>query len=466
MSIYSKIIHCFILLCFLVNHQTQAQTDSLVLSYEDYMANIVLYHPVAQQANLKEQLAEAEWLAAKGNFDPVLSASFNEKNFADKLYYQHFSSKLKVPTRLGVDVVAGYENTEGYFLNPENKTDDYGLWNIGLEANLLQGLLIDERRTALRQAKIYQQIARNQQQLLLNDLFYAASIAYLNWQKNYYAQIVLEESRTIAATYFDNTKQSFFGGEKTAMDTLEAFISYRDATNKWEANRGKLTKAQQQLENFLWFKGTPLALQNGTIPADNTIPILEVQLVVNVDDALRTHPVLAEKSNKQAYFEAEQRLKREKLKPKLKVKYNPLLATSENSLAPNYSMSDYKWGVDFKMPLYLRSERAGIQKGEIKLTDIALDIANKRNELRNKIENSTQQQAILQRQLALQEQNVSGYRLLLEGENQKFLYGESSVFLLNKRQEKYIDGQLKLLELYWKWQVERLDYAFYTNSLL
>ena len=61
---------------------------------------------------------------------------------------------------------------------------------------------------------------------------------------------------------------------------------------------------------------------------------------------------------------------------------------------------------------------------------------------------------------------MEGYRLLLDGENEKFRFGESSVFLLNKRQEKYINGQLKLIELNIKLQVELLNYLYYSNGLI
>ena len=84
----------------------------------------------------------------------------------------------------------------------------------------------------------------------------------------------------------------------------------------------------------------------------------------------------------------------------------------------------------------------------------------------NKTEASRQQQVVLQTQLTLMQQNVEGYRRLLEGENDKFLFGESSVFLLNKRQEKYIDGRLKLVETFIKMEMERLQFLYLINGLV
>lgn len=441
------------------------QSDSTILTYKEYLENILNYHPIAKKAALKLKLAKAETLAAQGTLDPLLTANWNQKNFDDKLYYRQYQAKLKFPTRYGVDVVGGYENTEGVFLNPEHKTDDFGLWHLGVEVNVLQGLLVNERITALEQAKVFQELAKNEQQLILNDLVYNASAAYLTWQQYFSFKIILEENTILANSYFDNTKQSFFAGEKTAMDTLEAFVLYQDAISFLQKNELGLIKAKQYLENYLWFQQAPVILQESTKPENYKNQLF--QEIVNFSDStLSKHPAILASLNKLSYVEIAQRLKREKLKPKLKLKYNPLLATGKSNILPNYSFNNFKWGIDFSMPLLRRKEKANIQKGMVKIEEIKLDLQNKRNELSNKIESSWQQQLLLQKQKTLLSKNVESYQKLLEGENIKFNFGESSVFLLTKRQEKYINGQLKLIDIYIKQQIELLNFLYYSNQLL
>ncbi|MFK7932649.1 MAG: TolC family protein [Saprospiraceae bacterium] len=442
-----------------------SQSDSITLTYREYLDNIYRYHPVVEQADLQIDMGEAEMLGARGMLDPELYADWDQKNFDDKLYFQTYQATLRVPTVLGVDFVGGYENTEGVFLSPESNTDRFGLWNVGVEVNVLQGLIVNERRTALDQARVFQQMAQNEQQIILNDLLYDASAAYIEWQQYQYFTSVLNENIEIAANYLDITKQSYFGGEKTEMDTLEAFILYQDAVTLLQKNDLKLIKSRQNVENFLWFKDVPIQLQPAAIPESYDNPYLPIAASIE-NTNLANHPIILATLNKLSYFEIEQRLKREKLKPKLKVKYNPLLATSEEGITPSPSFSDFKWGFDFSMPLLMRSERADVQLGQIKLQDIGLELDNKRNELQNKMEASWLQQNRLESQLQLMQQNVENYRRLLEMEREKFRFGESSVFLLNKRQEKYIDGQLKLIETTSKQQVERLNFLYFSNQLL
>ncbi len=440
------------------------QSENSVLTYNQYIENILFYHPISKKANLKLKIADAEILGAKGNLDPIITSDWNQKNFDDKLYYRQYQAKFRLPTLYGVDVVGGYENSEGIYINPEDNTSDFGLWNLGVEVNILQGLIVNERRTALDQAKVYQNLAVNEQKIMLNDLVFDASSAYLTWQQYFYFEKVLEENITLANTYLENTKASYNSGEKTTMDTIEAYVLYQDALVLLQKNEQSLIKSRQELENFLWFDNVPITLQESTEPEDYKNEIFSQDPnFVNLN--LSNHPIIESALNKLSYFEIEQKLKREKLKPKLKLKFNPLLATT-NNVAPIYSANDYKWGIDFSMPLLYRSERANIQKGQIKLQEIELDIQNKRNELQNKIESSWQQQQLLQNQKILINQNVSSYQKLLEGENEKFKFGESSVFLQNKRQEKYINGQLKLVEVYIYQQFELLNFLYYSNQLI
>lgn len=446
---------------------TQAQQipDSTQFSYSSYLQSILQNHPVAQQAGLLSEKAEAEMQAARGGFDPTISSGWNEKNFHDNLYYRQYQAELRVPTPLGIDVVSGYENSEGYYLNPQNQTDEYGLWHLGMELNLLQGLWTNERKIALKQARIFKDRTESEQRILLNELLYSATGAYLLWQQYENFKVVLTENVTLAHSYLENTKAAFENGEKTAIDTLEAYISYQDARTQKQKNELGLIKARQNVENFLWSDQQALSLPENSSPQDYKLALFPNYSPL-ADSTLNTHPELLAASNKLASVELDLKMKREKLKPKLKLKYNSLLETSDEGISPSFSINNYKWGFDFSMPIFLRQERGQVKQGKIKVMETQLDIQNKRNSLRNKLESSWMQQQLLEEQRVLLEQNVNSYRKLLEGEQEKFNYGESSVFLLNKRQEKYINGQLKLIETHIKQQVELLNYLFYSNQLL
>ncbi|MBK7410027.1 MAG: TolC family protein [Saprospirales bacterium] len=443
-----------------------AQGDSTILTYREFIGFVWQQHPLARQAELQMDFADAALLSARGAFDPVLSSGWNEKYFDDKHYYRIFDAGFRIPTWYGLSVTGGYENTDGTYLNPENKTDQNGLWTLGVEANLLQGLLIDERRAALQQAKVYQQAAENERKIMLNELLFAASQAFLNWQAVYNTQGIIRESIQLAEEYLEATKQLHINGAKPAIDTLEAFLIVQDRLSRLQTNQVEFVKAKQQIENFLWFDQIPLELQETTQPAGIVENDFEAQVPPSLDQLILNHPEILEKEYKKTQYEIDQRLKRDKLKPKLKLKYNSLLATPDDGIAPNFYLSNYKWGFNFSMPILLRSERAAIENTGLKIREVEFSILDKQNSLKNKIEGNLESQLFLEAQVALQQQNVGNYGLLLEAERERFSYGESSVFLLNKREEKYLETRVKLVELTAKLQQAKLEYLFVTGTIL
>lgn len=455
------------LACFLAAiNSSFAQNDSIVLTYDGFIQNVLTHHPISQQTDLQSNFAEARWLSARGRFDTQLKSNWNEKQFDDKQYYQIFEAGFQIPTWYGLTLKGGYENTEGVFLNPENKTDKNGLWAVGIEANLLQGLLIDERRAALQQAEVFQRATENHRKLLLNDLLFDASAAYFNWQVAFFTQQIIEESLDLAEEYLEATRQLFLNGDKPAIDTLEAFLIVQDRLNLLQSNEINLVSAKQFLENYLWYDGIPVELQATTLPEDFNQTNIDLPIDVPLQQLIANHPEILEKELKVSQYEIEGRVKRDKLKPKLKVKYNPLLSTTENSISPNFSTSNFKWGFDFSMPLQRRSERAAIAENQLKIRETELSITDKRNVLQNKLDATLAKQNLLEQQVTLQTQNVGNYQTLLDAETTKFSFGESSVFLLNKRQEKFLDGNIKLLQLRAKLQMNKVEYLYFTGSIL
>ncbi len=443
-----------------------AQKETTTLRLNEFIQNIESFHPLAKQANLKLKLGDAQTLKAKGGFDPILQSDWSEKNFDQKLYYRQFHTKLRIPTPLGLDIVSGYENYQGIYLNPESTVKPNGLWHLGLEIDVFQGLIVNERKTTLKIAGEFKKLVRNEQVQQINELLINAIAAYLQWQMYFHVDSVLNENFNLSKIYHDNTVQSFLAGEKTAIDTLEAHILMQDASFTLQKNYMDLIKSRYNVENYLWYDNNPISMLTSTQPESYTYSSLVKTVEKNrFAKSLDENPSIQAYLSKLNIAEIEQRLKIEKLKPKLKLKYNPLLYNTEKGILPSYSIDNMAFGAVFSMPLFLRSERAEVQQSKIKIQEIKLDIDNKRNELSNKISNSEMQMELISSQVTLLNNNIINYKKLLDAENEKFNFGESSVFLLNKRQEKFISTKLKLIETLYKQQTESLNYLFFTNQI-
>jgi outer membrane protein TolC len=211
----------------------------------------------------------------------------------------------------------------------------------------------------------------------------------------------------------------------------------------------KLAKAQLELSNFLWLENNvPLELQDDMIPEENLTTTIKETLRTNdlmlANPSIENHPKINALENKIEMLEVERKLKTNMLLPKIDLGYSYL---SEPSYFDNYRFQDYKVGVNFSFPLFLRKERGSLQLAKFKLQDVKFDLDLERVQLKNKIKTQQTEIASLERQQQLIESLVNDYSTMLASEERLFSFGESSVFLINSRENNLVAAQLSKLQL-------------------
>lgn len=428
------------------------------LSLEEYYQLLRDHHPVARQADLIPREALAQLRLARGSFDPKLFGDADQKVFEGSNYYRHIDGGLKVMTLPGIEVKAGYEQNIGERLNAEAYTPDEGLIYAGISVPLGQGLLIDPRRAALQQARIFQQSTMAQQLALLNELFFDATKAYWEWSEARSVLRVQNQAVEIAEQRFSFVRDQWRFGDKAAVDTLEALIQLQTRQlSRQEADLAE-QKARLMVSNFLWDQnGQPLVIDDDLEP--NLILVDEPQeaaafdsTVTWLNDLALRHPEMQLLRFKLAELEVERRLKADKLKPKVFVNYNllnrpVLIGENPAPIQPNLFENNYKWGLTVGFPLFLRQERGNLELTRLKIRDTEFKQDLKLQELTNKVLAYLAELQNLADQLELYEETVRNYEALLEAEIFKFRAGKSSLFLVNARETKLIEARVKFLQL-------------------
>lgn len=454
---------------FCIIHLQNGYTQSNILEFDQYLDIVRNEHPVAFKANLLQQMADANTLMAKGQFDPSISTGYDRKSFDGKNYYSIASGILKVPTWYGIDIKAGYDQTTGDFLDPSDGLPPRGLWNIGISAPLGNGLVFDQRRAEIRKAQVFQESNQVERQLMLNDLIFEASWAYFDWQAKYETFLVSQLGLTIAEDRFEATVQSVLNGDKPAVDTLESLIAVQNRTMDTVLAYQELTAARINLENFLWQNGeVPLIMAETVTPE----PLDETRYFAQVDslhllrsDLISIHPELLLYDYKIDFLEIEERLNLEALKPTIEIGFSPLIGTTEQAIFSPYSTSDYKLGASVYYPLFLRKERGKLRMTRVKIQDTGLDRGIKTQSITTKL--STYYNNVRSFELLVNQQaeTTNNYQRLLEAENEKFTIGESSIFLINSREVKYLEAQYKLVDQKLKLLMNRLKYLLSSGMI-
>lgn len=425
--------------------------NAQVLSPEKFIEQVRSFHPIAKQANIKVEKANAALLSARGGFDPTIELDASRKTFDGKNYYFNTNPEFKLPTRIGgMDIKAGLEDNGGLFLNNQITRGQSSY--LGLEMPLLKGLLIDQRRANLQQASLFTQQSEQDKLKMQNDLLFDAYNAYWQWAGSYKLFSVYKQFVQISLDRFRLVKLAYQNGDRALIDTIEALTQVQQFQLLQADAKAKLVNAQLELANFLWNENDAAYLLN-----DNLVPdTVQFQLYLNVEDpeqlinrANTENPTLRSLAFELEALEVQRKLKFQSLLPSLNIKAN-LLNQGYNVMKDfggALLQNNYVWGVQFKIPIFLREGQGAYKQAKLKIAETNYELNAKQWSTANKIRSYYAESILLKEQIAAAQQAYNGYNALLKAETLRFQNGESSLFLLNTRENKVIETAEKLIQL-------------------
>jgi outer membrane protein TolC len=421
------------------------------LNIENTLDIVRKYHPVIKQSFLQNEISKNDLLATKSVFDPSFQMNTEEKTFDNKLYYRFNNTELKIPLWYGIDIKAGTENNIGERIDPSLTINNSAFVGVSLEP--FRGIMVDKRNSIVKQAKNFVELTKNEQLLVVNDLLLETTSAYWNWVNAYYINTILIRSVQNNKERYEVVKKSFFAGDRAAIDTTEALTQLQTFEIMQNQAALDLQKARLELSNYFWTaNGMPYELEEEILPLSNfelnKINNIELgRLEELVDQAIQTHPKIKMTNNKSTILDIEKRLKTIELFPSLKLNYNAL----ENNLSrisSNLNTSNNtKYGVTLTMPLFQRQARGELAKTKNKIDELDWNIKYITLEIENKVRGSFAEFYALKQQVKTNEGILTANKLLFDTENIKFQIGESSLFLINNRELKFIETEQKQIAL-------------------
>jgi outer membrane protein TolC len=467
---------------------TKAQTafDSLFVlpdtirgfSLENLYASMLTYHPIVKQTELLTEMARQEVRLARGAFDPKIQSAFNQKEFDEKEYYNKWVASFTVPTWFPVDPKIGIERNSGAFINAEHvipSTDNYRQLFTGISLPIGRGLFTDERRAAVQQAQLFTQMAEAEQIKLINKILLEAAKDYWQWYYAFYNYRLIDRNAAIAREIFDRVKMNATFGEASVIDTVQAKITWQQRLVERQEAYLEFLNTGIRISNYLWdADGNPLMLSPQVAPVlvQNDGALLSIQTLEELRlQARQNHPELIKIRVKLDQLEVDRRLAVEYLKPTFNLNYNflnqPLMP--EGQFQSFTFLNNYKFGLDFSMPILLRKERSKLAQTKIKIRGTQYEQSQTEREIVNQV-NAVYNQLVNTNQILDQQSGVAvNYERLLQAELLNLESGESDLFKINVQQEKLIQSQSKLLklkadyekmkaELFWAAGVRNLNY--------
>lgn len=423
------------------------------LSAQQVFEIVKQYHPVAKQSDILIEKAKADIIIAKGMFDPVLQNEMAQKTFDGTNYYYYNRPELSIPTWFGVEVFAGLEYLSG------NRTDPVetkgGSSYLGISVPLVKNLLMDKRRAALQTAKIFREASAIEKRYILNNLLFDAMKSYWNWVQQYQVYKILTDAVSVNEKRVELVKTAFRLGERPAIDTTEALTQLQNFELLKSQALLDFQNTGLELSVYLWTAGTqPYNLPASIIPGDDlqfmNIAAASIPEIDGLLEAARqNHPELIIYNYKLNVLHVEKKLKFQDLLPTVNFRYNQLgkgydvLKTATGPLFEN----NFQYGLSLGIPLRLSQARGGYRKAKLNITETQLQLSQKKIQVEINVKSCFNELLALKSQVALQEKAYKNYQALQRGEEIRFQAGESSLFLINARENKALEALQKLQEL-------------------
>ena len=461
--------NCYFLLSFFLFYlSVRGQTVSIrAIGLNDFHAGLLSSHPLAQRAGNEKLRGEYQYQMARGAYDPSIDAQVQEKTFNGKNYYNRFNAQVKQPIFTNQYLKAGYEFGEGLFLDPEFSTPSAGLPFAGIEVGLMQGLVIDKRRAEVLKARSYLSYYSAEQQLQVNELLWQSSQTYLSWLFNSRSANLYGYFSAIAKQRLNAFGEMVMIGEYAPIDSIEAAIIYQSRLLDYESAQNDLQKSGTDLLFYMTNGQSNTAnLRPDQIAPDDSLENYfkrsQTKLSALLGSETSQHPSLAKYRALTSVQETEIRLKREMRKPQINIQYNLLALPANNEFI--ISSNNYKWGLQVNVPLF-RVTKNDFRLSELNQLNTKLELQNKTAELSMKMNATKTTISIISDQVTIADRNARYSRQLLEAEQLKFGSGESSLFLLATRENKWLESELKLCEYKYKFVLTVMQMVYLSGLL-
>jgi outer membrane protein TolC len=447
-------IQCSFLVMLAAFDAAMGQDSTKTLTPLQVQELVRKYHPVAKQAGIHIDQSQADLLIARGGFDPVLGAYVSRKQFGGINYYNRISPEIVIPTWYGIEVHSGIDNYTGERLDP-TMTKGQSAY-LGVSVPLARDLLMDKRRAFLKQARIFRSLADTEQRLVLNDLLMEAMDVYWQWVSYYNQYLTVEANVAVNMQRLDFIRKSQLNGERAAIDTLETLAQLQSFQYQQNQYKLEFRNAGLRLSAFLWEQaGRPYTLPESVVPPadwqnEAHMKDFDLDLASLLHAAAQTHPELRTYDFKLRALDIDRKLKIQQLLPKADFRYNHL-SKGYNAFASDGSYgvfnNNYQYGFKFEIPLRLSAGRGEYKQAQLKIQETKLRQMQKQVDLEVKVKQYYNEFITVKQQIDLQNAIYTNYNQLVKAEEIRFSNGESSLFLINSRENKALEARQKLIDL-------------------
>lgn len=446
------------LLCSLPIVPARAQDEAIPpraarpsLELEEVLHSVRTHHPLllAERATLAR--SRAEQLAARGEFDAVLTA---QGRAAALGYYapKRFDVVIEQPTQaLGLTVYGGYRITKGkvapYY--GELNTLDRGELRGGVRLPLLQDMRIDARRAGVRVSDADARAAGHFLDELVLDLLRDGAGAYFAWAAAGQRMRVLEELVELARFRDEQIQAKVALGALPKIEQLDNQRSLLERERQMVAARRGFEKACFDLSLYLRDgQGQP------RVPLATEVPSEQLRTPAGGTRERAERTALAQRPELKAYAQkleaaqTERELADNRATPRLDAfaEVSRDFGEADAALAPTLRPTVLEVGATFSLPLWLRKARGKLRAAEAKLRALEEQARFAQDKVQAEVRDAWSQLDAARERAELCRRTADLALQVAAGERERFELGATTVLFVNLREQSAADAQMALFD--------------------
>lgn len=432
--------------------QKSFTTDSR-LTLEETLSIVDTHYPKLLQGHVEVSKAEGRTMEAQGAFDPVLRNINEYKRIQDITKSGvfknavHNESRLELPTRSGIRLFAEVRVNPNDASSPVLQSGRSGEYSGGAIIPLLRNFIVNPERGKEQQARLAQSLASINLNISRMNVLFDASSAYWDWMVAHQKFDIVKGLLDIAIAREDLVKKQVADGDLPALAITEAEKEIRKRRGNLLRAEREIAKAGFKLSLFLWGNRdeNPPDLSSGNLVRADLVPrkMSEQELKSGIQRALSVRPEFASIG-----------IQREIVKVDLKVAKNMMLPVVDLIYRQGYDTgvdgigNVFTGGVKMTVPIRQRKARGLIKQHNMELRKLELEELYLKRKVSLEVQDSASELNAAYDRFIQAGEEVEKARAVEEGERQRFNLGDSSLFLVNRRERDRAESEEKRIEIY------------------
>lgn len=444
-----------------------ARAAAAPLLLDDVLLSAQRSYPLLKAAVQEQAIAEGKALRAEGAFDAKLSVKSGTNQFG---FYKNrvYGGGVAQPLGdWGGEIFGGYKRGQGNFGPWEEDllTLSRGEWSGGVRLPLLRDRQTDERRTALRLARLAVELADASVEKQRLKLLEAAAKSYWQWVSAGKTLAVAEALLELAEARNRQVEEFVQEGEVAEIeiaDNQRAVLERRAAVVSAERS---LQNANLELSLFYRDEqGGPQRVERDRLPEFPEPKALSAaQIEADLKLALERRPEIEGLLVELRQSGASLGLARNQLLPQIDVTARYRADSGTGSITKQGG--EFVAGVLLTTPFQRRKAKGSIAMQEAKLEQLRQKLRFARDRIEVEVRDAASALRLALQRLDLAQAESEVAQRLAEAERERFELGDSTLFVVNLRELSAAGANLKIISALAECHKATAVYRAYTAAL-